>query len=253
MSSKNQKLNIDRDTLYDLYINQQLTSKEVADIFGCTSKSIRNYLIKYSIPVRQGSEAIKLERTKWTKEKEEERVKKFMQTWLDTPNELKREYTAKRTKNINSPEAIAKSKETKLKNGTYKMSIAENEFYKQLCLFVDESDIIRGYIDKQRYPFNCDFYVKSKDLFIEYQGHQTHGYEPYDASNPEHWVYCDFLHDHHYSSDTFTIRDPNKIATAKQHKINLLLIYPKHDSYLIKNGIMKSIGKFHVAKINDLC
>ena len=46
MSSTYQKLNSDRDTLYDLYINQQLTSKEVAEVFGCTSKCIRNYLIK---------------------------------------------------------------------------------------------------------------------------------------------------------------------------------------------------------------
>jgi hypothetical protein len=253
MSSKNQKLNLDRDTLYDLYINQQLTSKEVAEIFGCTSKSIRNYLIKYDIPVRQNGDAVKLERSKWSAEKEAERTRKFMQAWIDTPDELKQEITAKRIKNINPPEAVAKAKETKLKNGTYKISQAENAFYKQLCLFIDESDIIRGYVDKQRYPYNCDFYIKSKDLFIEYQGHQTHGTEPYDATNPEHWVYCDRLQASGYSTDTFTIRDPNKVATAKQHKINLLLIYPKNNSYLIHNGIMTSIGKFSVAKINDLC
>lgn len=124
MSSKNQKLNLDRDTLYDLYINQQLTSKEIAEIFGCTSKSIRNYLTKFNIPVRQNGEAVKLERSKWSKEKEEERSRKFIQTWLDTPDELKQAYTSKRIKNINSPEAVAKAKakETKLKTGTYKIS-----------------------------------------------------------------------------------------------------------------------------------
>ena len=83
MSNKNQKLNLDRDTLYDLYINQQLTSKEVAEIFGCTSKSIRNYLIKYNIPVRQNGDAVKLERSKWSAEKEMARSRKFMQTWAD--------------------------------------------------------------------------------------------------------------------------------------------------------------------------
>ena len=253
MSSKNQKLNLDKDTLYDLYINQQFTSKEIAEIFGCTSKSIRNYLTKFNIPVRQNGEAVKLERSKWSKEKEAERSRKFIQTWLDTPDELKQEITAKRIKNINPPSAIAKAKETKLKNGTYKISQAENNFYKQLCLFVDEADIVRGYIDNKRYPFNCDFYIKSKDLFIEYQGHQTHGYKPYDATNPEHWVYCDRLQASGYSTDTFTLRDPNKVATAKQHKINLLLIYPKNNSYFIHNGMMTNIGKFNVAKINDLC
>ena len=41
-----------------------MTSKEIAEIFGCTSKSIRNYLAKYEIPIRQNGEAVKLERTK---------------------------------------------------------------------------------------------------------------------------------------------------------------------------------------------
>lgn len=64
MSSKNQKLNLDKDELFDLYINKQLTSKEVGKIFNCSSKAVRNYLKKYGIPVRQNAEAVKLERTK---------------------------------------------------------------------------------------------------------------------------------------------------------------------------------------------
>ena len=73
MSAKNQKLNIDKETLYDLYINKKLTSKECAEIFGCTSKSIRNYLSLYDIPIRQNGEAVKLERSKWSDEKEQHR------------------------------------------------------------------------------------------------------------------------------------------------------------------------------------
>lgn len=64
MSSKNKKLNLDKNTLYDLYINQKMTSNEIAELFDCTSKSIRNYLIKYNIPVRQNGEAVALERSK---------------------------------------------------------------------------------------------------------------------------------------------------------------------------------------------
>ena len=55
----------------------------------------------------------------------------------------------------------------------------------KLILFFDRDDIIRQYIDLQKYPFNCDFYIKSKDLFIEYQGHQTHGTKPYDELDPD--------------------------------------------------------------------
>lgn len=60
MSSKNKKLNLDYDTLYELYINQQMTSKEVADIFDCTSKSIRNYLKSFGIPIRANGELLSL-------------------------------------------------------------------------------------------------------------------------------------------------------------------------------------------------
>lgn len=184
MSSKNKKLNLDKETLYDLYINQQKTSEEIAKIFDCTSKSVRNYLTNYKIPVRQNGEAVKLQRSKWSDEKEQARSKKFIQTWHDKSDEEKAEITAKRTKNINSPEAIIKAKETKLKNNTAKKSIAEEEFYNKLILFFDQDDVIRQYIDPQKYPFNCDFYIKSKDLFIEYQGHQTHGTKPYDELDP---------------------------------------------------------------------
>lgn len=253
MSSKNKKLNLDYDTLYELYINQQMTSKEVADIFDCTSKSIRNYLKSFGIPIRANGEAVKLERSKWSDEKEKARSRKFIQTWSDTPEDIKKEITLKRTKNINSPEAIQKAKETRILNHTGKESVEENNFYEKLKLFIDESDIIRHYLDKNRYPFDCDFYIKSKDLFIEYQGHQTHGPAPYEPDNPVHWTIIDELQKHGFSELTFTVRDPNKIATAKQNKINLLLIYPKNNSYLVTNGNIKNIGKFDVAKINDLC
>lgn len=64
MSSKNKKLNLDKENLYDLYVNQQMTSEEIAKIFNCTSKSIRNYLINYGMPVRQNGDAVKLQRSK---------------------------------------------------------------------------------------------------------------------------------------------------------------------------------------------
>ena len=256
MSSKNQKLNLDKDELFDLYINKQLTSNEVGKIFNCTSAAVRNYLKKYGIPVRQNAEAVKLERTKWTPEKEAERSKKFIQTYTTNFNNLSDEERAARiaamTKNSNTPEAIQKAKETKSQNQTFKKSKAEDAFYDKLKLFFTEDDIVRGYVDG-RYPFNCDFYIKSKDLFIEYQGHQTHGSQPYDELDPYCRAEADYLEQTIWGSKTYVVRDHEKITTAKQNKINLLLIYPKNDSYLITNGTMKNIGKFDITKINDLC
>ena len=46
-------------------------------------------------------------------------------------------------------------------------------------------DAINTYKD-ERYPFNCDFYIPSKDLFIELNLFWMHGKEPFDKNNKEH-------------------------------------------------------------------
>lgn len=41
-----------------------------------------------------------------------------------------------------------------------------------------KDNIITQYKSKE-YPFNCDFYIKSIDTYIEYQGSWTHGGKPF--------------------------------------------------------------------------
>ena len=43
----------------------------------------------------------------------------------------------------------------------------------------------RQYRDKIRYPFRCDFYIPSEDLFIEANLHWTHGGRPFREDDPE--------------------------------------------------------------------
>ena len=253
MSSKNKPISIDKEVLYDLYINQMMTSKEIGDMFDCTSKCIRNYLSKYGIPIRQSAEAIKLERSKWSEEKERERSLKYMQTWANKSQEEKDIAVQKRISNpnVNSPQSIQKARETKLRNGTYRMSKSEDGVYQQLVTILGAEDVLRGYIDS-RYPFNCDFYIPSKDLFIEYQGHQTHGTEPYDPTNLEHLSQEELMTIHHIDTKTWTQRDPRKLELAKKNKIKLLLIYPRNDTYLVKDGEIENLHKFNLVNINDI-
>ena len=191
------ELNINKEELYKFYIEQQMTSKEVAEIFKCTSKTIRNYLKKYQIPIRPNGEAVKLERSKWTKEKEFNRSKQFSQTWNAKSKEDKERIMSIAHSYCNTIEAKEKSRKTKnqinktkriyakLSKSTYTKSKIEDEYYKKLLYIFDEDDIIRQYKD-ERYPFSCDFYIKSKDLFIEIQYHYTHSIAPYDCSNKLH-------------------------------------------------------------------
>ena len=157
MGSKNQKLNLDRDTLYDLYITQKMTSKEVGEIFDCSSKTIRNYLKLYNIPIRQNGESVKLDRSKWSKEKEQARSLKFMNTWKNTPEDIKKEIIVRRTANSNPPEAIQKARETRIKNNSFIKSKSENAFYDKLCAIFGNNNVLHGYQDN-RYYLDCPTY-----------------------------------------------------------------------------------------------
>ena len=42
---------------------------------------------------------------------------------------------------------------------------------------------IKTQFSDNRYPFLCDFYIEKLDLFIEYNGHWTHGSHPFDINN----------------------------------------------------------------------
>ena len=40
----------------------------------------------------------------------------------------------------------------------------------------------------KEYPFHCDFYIPELNLYIEYQGHISHGPEPFNINNNEHLI-----------------------------------------------------------------
>jgi len=68
-----------------------------------------------------------------------------------------------------------KSNITKHLNNTFNTSKPEILLYEMLALHFGKDDIVVQYSLDSRYPFNCDFYIKSRDLFIELNGTWTHG------------------------------------------------------------------------------
>lgn len=54
----------------------------------------------------------------------------------------------------------------------------ESKLYKLLVEKYGKDDVLKEYRNKL-YPFHCDFYIKSKNLYIEYQGYWTHGKEKF--------------------------------------------------------------------------
>ena len=74
---------------------------------------------------------------------------------------------------------------TRKKKGIFNKSYAEDEVYDILVGKFGKEDVIRQY-KSDLYPYRCDFYIVSKDLYIEYNGSWTHGKEPFNKDNPDH-------------------------------------------------------------------
>lgn len=127
---------------------------------------------------------------------------------------------------------------TKKKNGTLGTSNDEDMIYQFLIYKFDFDDIIHHYKDK-RYPFECDFYIKSLDLFIELNFFWTHGKESFDKNNKQHlqklndWkLKSEEINFKQNKKDAYknaiyiwTINDPLKLQTFKQNNLNYKIFY----------------------------
>lgn len=131
-----------------------------------------------------------------------------------------------------SEEVNTKRELTKKRNNTFNTSKPELESYD--LLKQKYPDVIHHYKDNDRYPFNCDFYIPSLDLFIECQYGQFHHGRPY-LGTEEDLKDIELLKEkanrickeknvplsrYNIEIETWTIRDVNKRNTAKQNNLN---------------------------------
>jgi len=104
------------------------------------------------------------------------------------------------------------------------MSKSENKSYN--VLKEKYSDIIYQY-KSDLYPFNCDFYIPSLNLYIECNYHWTHGGHPYNENNKKdqnqlkNWKEKNTKF-YNNAINTWTIRDVNKRNIAKQNNLNYI-------------------------------
>ena len=132
---------------------------------------------------------------------------------------------------------LAKQYETKKKNKSFNSSKPEDNYYIHLINIYGEDDVIRQYRD-DRYPYACDFYVKSKDLFIELNFNWTHGGHPFDSQNEADirkltmWekkaIKSEFYKNAIY---TWTKLDVKKQLVAKENNLNYIVYYSEENAY----------------------
>lgn len=123
---------------------------------------------------------------------------------------------------------------SKKKNGTCPSSGPENKMYALLVEHFSEDDVFRNYDDDKRYPFACDFYIKSLDLFIELNANWTHGFHWFDVTSEKDveklnlW-YSRFnekgIKSYKSAINTWTVRDPLKRKIALDNNLNYFVFW----------------------------
>ena len=118
---------------------------------------------------------------------------------------------------------------SKLENGTFNTSQPEDVMYRRLVECFGTADVARNYKDDVRYPFYCDFYIKSRDMFIELNIHWTHGKHPFglfssDTEIAKMWADKDDVY-YQNAIQTWTVRDVMKFDVAREHHLNYLVFW----------------------------
>lgn len=117
--------------------------------------------------------------------------------------------------------------DVKRKNGTLNTSKSEKLLYELLLSRFDKNDIFPQYKDV-RYPFYCDFYIKSRDMFIELNGFWTHGDHWFSDENDsqllEHWKSYNTSF-YHVAIKNWSERDVKKRKYAADNNLNYIVFW----------------------------
>lgn len=135
---------------------------------------------------------------------------------------------------LSSNEIQEKIYNTKLLNNSFNVSYQEDVCFD--LLKEKYSDCIRQY-KSELYPFNCDFYIPSLDLYIEYNRSHYHHYHPFDINDDNDINELNRLKEKAENSNahkngkksqydniiyTWTILDAKKRNIAQQNNLNYI-------------------------------
>lgn len=130
------------------------------------------------------------------------------------------------------PEIAAKIAASRREHGTCSTSGPEERMYEMLCERFGVDDVERQY-NESRYPFNCDFYIKSLDLFIELNAGWFHNKHWFDDSDPADIKRLKTMQtrlesgkpSYKHAIETWTVRDVKKREMAIVNSLNYLVFW----------------------------
>lgn len=199
--------------------NMQTNMKLYGCKNGAASKEVKARILK-TLENKYGKGITNV----WQAKEIQDKAKQTLLRKFGVDNISKSQYCKNKHKACEA-QTVAKRNATKKARGTFNMSKPEEVCYKMLVEKFGQNDIVRQYTS-ELYPFNCDFYIKSLDLYIEYNGSWTHGKHPFDPTNKddieivEKWKAKNKTY-YFIAINTWTKRDVNKRNIAKQNNINI--------------------------------
>ncbi len=126
---------------------------------------------------------------------------------------------------VASQEVNDKRVATKRKNNSFNTSLGEHRLYQKLVAVFGSDDVCHGY-SSAAYPYQCDFYVISRDMYIELNAHWSHGghwYSEADRSTVDTWREKSAYYKN--AAETFSLRDVRKRCAAKDSKLNYIVFW----------------------------
>ena len=126
---------------------------------------------------------------------------------------------------------------TKKKNNSFNSSKIEVQFED----YLKENNInYKKQYKSELYPFNCDFYLPEKDLYIEINAHWTHGGHPFDYTSKEDQLKLETWKQkrtnfYDNAIQIWTKRDVLKRETAKKNNLNYLEVFSNNINNVINS------------------
>lgn len=172
--------------IYDLvdYINKRTKVRIICPTHGEFLQEAGSHLRGIGCPECGAKIARPLGYT-WTKEQHEKIEKTCMERY-GAKRYLDSVEGKKKLSRIMSSDSVRKKVyRTKRKNNSFNTSKPEEKMFLALNKYFCSDNVVRQYVSK-KYPFRCDFYIKSLDLYIELNAHWTHHKHYFGTGKNDH-------------------------------------------------------------------
>lgn len=167
-------------------------------------------------------------------EEVQEKIRTTSMERYGTPYYWQSDEGRKRLKQLlNNEDVQQKIISTKKSRGTLNSSKAEKIAYSLLVDKFGEDDVETQYKTDSRYPYACDFYIKSKDLFIELNASWLHCFHWFDENDEHDQARLQELFDKSQEGKPmyqraiyiWTYDDLRKRETAMKNNLNYLVFW----------------------------